>query len=660
MTERSQDFIQVLERLKEICEQLRKTCRDGKIPIDDYLEKDIDAQLEHFDLVVYGKYNAGKSSLLNLLLSLDLSDRLPVGPFPTTHALWKIGFSKQPLLCGKSFEKPQPTFGPLKSSIAKMLTHLASEKGKEEIANSDYLDIRFDVPWLERTGWHFWDTPGEDDPEGLLDWELLPEALDTSEGVILVTNYTEHSATPEYLEKLLKSSPKCLILVLSNSENLLVEDFSRDAQKWLKEIENYLRKSLLLESIPFIRFVAVDSKNVRKALDDCSSTCGHIHAALESWRTGEVRSADSFVAAADRMNNASKIVEKGGLFNLWSVLEEVRQVEEPILLMKALAKVRKEIALAIESISQAIAEISAQTNQLESEVDSVQSKIKERPIFPLVTKLSAPLQDQTEETIIGKCIRFREKAERILNEEILASEPPLKKQLRRAPTLKLPFLKEIDLGHMLGGGREDDHERFMNSTFPKLQAAAVDFISESIWKFISPIAIQQASELTKDSSTEYQQRVGIEAKVPSSTSFIIEKPSAETFAELLEKSSEKIQKILSDPNILSSVKVQRDFANKIENEALNVFNKVIRLISGDLMTQMKQALDEVKLDVRSSLQQEIDRLTGTQVALEAKRVAMNSRLSAFSALKIDIVNEEETQKGNIDRISKNHPSHETH
>jgi len=213
---------------------------------------------------------------------------------------------------------------------------------------------------------------------------------------------------------------------------------------------------------------------------------------------------------------------------------------------------------------------------------------------------------------------------------------------------------------MLGGGREDDHERFMNSTFPKLQAAAVDFISESIWKFISPIAIQQASELTKDSSTEYQQRVGIEAKVPSSTSFIIEKPSAETFAELLEKSSEKIQKILSDPNILSSVKVQRDFANKIENEALNVFNKVIRLISGDLMTQMKQALDEVKLDVRSSLQQEIDRLTGTQVALEAKRVAMNSRLSAFSALKIDIVNEEETQKGNIDRISKNHPSHETH
>jgi uncharacterized membrane protein YkvA (DUF1232 family)/predicted GTPase len=195
------------QRLGEIRAAAAELASVGLIDAADALEAELEAPL--LQVLFAGRYNAGKTSLLNALLGYPW---LPVGPIPTTHAITYIMGGAHPTLVSQD--------------ESDTVTHHQSpddllDKNNAAIKAARNIVLTLPSPELAN-GIAFVDSPGLEDPD--LEFSRLTfEAAPAATLIVLVLDATVLLSAPEseFVQGLLKNDRKRKMFVVINKADRL-------------------------------------------------------------------------------------------------------------------------------------------------------------------------------------------------------------------------------------------------------------------------------------------------------------------------------------------------------------------------------------------------------------------------------------------------------
>jgi hypothetical protein len=313
-------------------------------------------QIRNFEMVVMGMYNAGKSTLLNLLLDLD--NALPTGIRPTTNKLWKIYYSSRPQLKAMRFNSSKAEFVIVKK-LSPLLEDLESKYSTNEFALIDYYELGLPSEWLRRTGWAIWDTPGKDDLDGLLNEDHFGRVLESAKGAMVVTNYDQYKSCSEYLLQLKSKQIECVVIALTNSAARTPDEFTAAADRHLEQVTGYLRGFF-----PSARFdFAIDSKDPS--------------------------------GSKDRMQNR-------WLKSLWRIAAGIEQIEESLILLRAWKSLEPAVSAATQQLDLRISRLREEATLMAHQIAEMQAKVKLPIASEALRKLDTKIATELKERIRSK------------------------------------------------------------------------------------------------------------------------------------------------------------------------------------------------------------------------------------------------------------------
>ena len=199
------------QRLGEIRAAAAELASGGLIDAADAMEAELEAPV--LQVLFAGRYNAGKTSLLNALLCHPW---LPVGPIPTTHAITYIMGGVRPALVSQDEHDT--------------LTHHQSADDlldKNNAAIKAARNIVLTLPsLLLSNGIAFVDSPGLEDPD--LEFSRLTfEAAPAATMIVLVLDATVLLSAPEseFVQGLLKNDrERKMFVVINKADRLSVSE----------------------------------------------------------------------------------------------------------------------------------------------------------------------------------------------------------------------------------------------------------------------------------------------------------------------------------------------------------------------------------------------------------------------------------------------------
>lgn len=205
------------QRLGEIRAAAAELAADGLIDAADGLEAEMEAPV--LQVLFAGRYNAGKTSLLNALLGHPW---LPVGPIPTTHAITYIMGGARPALVSQDEHDT--------------LTHHQSaddllDKNNAAIKAARNIVLTLPSPVLSH-GIAFVDSPGLEDPD--LEFSRLTfEAAPAATMIVLVLDATVLLSAPEseFVQGLLKNDRERKMFVVINKAERLSDSERRQVKQ---------------------------------------------------------------------------------------------------------------------------------------------------------------------------------------------------------------------------------------------------------------------------------------------------------------------------------------------------------------------------------------------------------------------------------------------
>ncbi len=221
-------------------------------------------QLDDFDIVVIGQYNAGKSTFLNALLGFEKGKGLPVGSLPTTRYLWRIRPGDEFLLAAKTWNEEVLWSRPALLDPDSRKIDLTAEEREN---SGDYLEVTVSSQWLRGLQCNVWDTPGMDDPSGLLDYDALDSLLERSEAAILLTTYDEHGLLDDKIERLTKHDISEILVVITNASRKDPEQFETSRRRYEREV----RKAHVLPKEAQV--LSIDSARARETYAQLARAC---------------------------------------------------------------------------------------------------------------------------------------------------------------------------------------------------------------------------------------------------------------------------------------------------------------------------------------------------------------------------------------------------
>jgi len=176
-----QDYEGVKFSLAEIVRSavLQHQAADGR---ENPMARDIFARLaeDRFNLVVAGRFNRGKTSLMNALLS---TDRLPIGILPLTSVITTVSYGSEGIATIEYADRSIPDRVPLES----LREHITQEGNPGNIRRVTTARVQFPAELLRR-GFHFIDTPGVGSAIAE-NTETTRAFLPQADAVLLVTSF---------------------------------------------------------------------------------------------------------------------------------------------------------------------------------------------------------------------------------------------------------------------------------------------------------------------------------------------------------------------------------------------------------------------------------------------------------------------------------------
>jgi small GTP-binding protein len=194
---------------------------------------------DRFNLVVVGRFNRGKSSLMNALLA---TTRLPVGVVPLTSVITTVSYGSEEQALIEYRNRHLPDRVPLDR-----LAEYVTERGNPGNAR-DVTTARVQLPsGLLLRGFHFIDTPGLG--SSIVENTRTTEAfLPEADAVVLVTSY-ESPLSEEELQILVRvaASPRRVFLVVNKQDTVSTEERG----EVLRHIRDQLSRILGADVQPF-------------------------------------------------------------------------------------------------------------------------------------------------------------------------------------------------------------------------------------------------------------------------------------------------------------------------------------------------------------------------------------------------------------------------
>lgn len=639
MKRRSKSFIAELHKLKDFCRKISREASAAGLEFDKEALYSWRLQVRNFELVILGMYNAGKTTLLNLLLSLAAKeDRLPTGIRPTTNKLWRISYNSKTVLKGMRIGESKPAFTWV-ADLENMLTRLESELNEASGTPVDYFELGLPVPWLKRTGWAVWDTPGKDDVDGLLDEAVLQNVLHRSEGAILATNYDQYKNALKYIEQLKALDVGCMVLSLTNSGKRPPEQFFRDAPIHLQGVRSHLRDHIL----PFSPMISIDSKAVQNAMVACAAACLTVERTIGQWRSGELSSGSPMNEAAAAIHQASTTIENGGLFQLWQALEAVEGIEESLMLMKAWQTVNATVSRILKLNDVRVENIASKENSIIGALERIDAKISLSLDAPDAATLTKVIIKEAEAGVDGKAQRARSRVEAMLNESISGS----------APGAGVTFLRVVTFG-LLGGNDRHDHEAFVASFLDRVWKYGEEFLSRSVWEFVSQVAIGSADEIAKQAASEF--RTTVAAKQGWNYKFRLDSLSGDDLSRFAADSIAWLKETVGQRDFRTNDATRKRFLDGVQQRAKIISTKMAEHAAWWLREQMQEKLESYRLNTLKYLRDERN-----EIELELKKVrqSLESAVSVGSIIANLFNLSESALKAHLENIIDKHHEYAT-
>lgn len=626
MKRRSKAFVAELLKLKDHSKQLSRVATTGRLMLNDEVLFGWLSRVQNFELVVLGKYNSGKTTLLNLLLSLANEDSLPTGIRPTTNKLWKIRYTSRPQLKGMRVGEDKPAFILVKN-LPTMLAKLESDSLAAVIQSIDYYELGLPVPWLKRTGWAIWDTPGKDDVQGLLDEKIFKDVLKHAEGALLVTNYDGYRNTRDYLEQINASELDCLAVALTNSGPRSFEQFLNGSSTHLGHIREYLQ-----DLFPaFVSMFSIDSKQVAKdtfseqhlegdeAITNRNQSCSN-----------SLRSGNSSDHTWESILQTSAAPGNQGLIQLLKAIQEIEEIEEDLMLTKAWRSLWMIVCQLLLQIGNRIDELESKEKLLFEEMGQIDRKIGLSIDASDSTTLWNFIIESIENKLESKARRSRSKIEGILEESIR----------KNSPGTGTKILRGLTFGG-LGGNEKKDHETFVVDFLGKVWSYSEDFVSKTLWELISKEAIGRADYLARKSAGNF--RAEVEAKQGWNYKFRLENPSQEDLGRFTWESFNKLREMVEQPGFESSADAQKRFLDEVESQSQIVSHKMVGHAVWWLGEQMQEKLERFR-----------------ENALQYLRNEKSLKNKVLGRFQIDIQKAIETRSGLSDLLSQSQSAVQSH
>jgi GTP-binding protein EngB required for normal cell division len=168
----------------QVAELLRSASRivpEQDVPLREHLQ-DLLARLaeDRFNLVVVGRFNRGKTSLMNAILG---SDRLPIGIIPLTSVITAVSYGSKERVVLKYQNRTLDS----EVSIDELPRHVTQHGNPGNVQRIRMAEVQLPAEILRR-GFYFVDTPGLGSV--IVDNTLTTEAfLPEADAFILVTSY---------------------------------------------------------------------------------------------------------------------------------------------------------------------------------------------------------------------------------------------------------------------------------------------------------------------------------------------------------------------------------------------------------------------------------------------------------------------------------------
>lgn len=558
---RSKAFIAERDELKKFSMVIDKIVDENSLNLESLDVHAWKKQIRKFELVVMGMYNAGKSTLLNLLLNLDPDNGLPTGHRPTTNKLWKISYSSRPQLKAMRFDRSKADFVIVKK-LTSILDDLESKYSARKIASIDYYELGLPSEWLKRTGWTIWDTPGKDDLGGLLDEYHFERVLQAAEGAFVVTNYDQHRSCSEYLLQLKSSHIECVVICLTNSAARSPDEFTAAADRHLNQVTDYLR-----DHFPAARFhFAIDSKDPSGSLD--------------------------------RMQNR-------WLETLWSVTAAIEEVEESLILLRAWRSLEAVVAMVEERLILRISHLQEEAALLATEVARL-TNLTELPISsPSLRSLNKEITADLKDRIGMKSANLRREVEEILQAAKEAQEPGLPEKAWGL----------LSFGY--GGRSEDEIDRnFMEDLRSRLLDLGNTFIWEKVWEYIVPHVEQAGTYLANQEAENYLRYVGTKHRFSYCAN--LKSAAIDKLYEFAITGFALIEKDFSKPGFRKDQKLKSEFLNLVEGTVKEIFYEAIQYAVRLMVEDIRNHYENLRDRACVSLQKKIEEHTTSIAEIESR------------------------------------------
>jgi GTPase SAR1 family protein len=564
MKKRSTEFIKQTHQLAEYCTAIQSINQKHSLRLNENSLFTWQQQIRHFELVVMGKYNAGKSTLLNLLLGLDLDDGLPTGFRPTTSKLWKISYSSKPKLKAMRFDVSEPKFV-ITRTLVKILDQLESGYSEQEIAEIDYYELGLPSELLKNTGWAIWDTPGKDDLGGLLNETHYERALQLAEGAVVVTNYDQFKSCSDYLLQLKEKQIECTVIALTNSAAMSPEDFMEQAETKLGQITGYLK-----DFFPAARYdFAIDCKDPSGASDPSRNR----------W-----------------------------LGPLQRIVEAVEKIEEPLILLRAWRSMEPFLRDVKVHLEQKIAAAESRKKRAEKTIADLQNFLQ----LPVTTSLEKEIADATQ----------RQLDDRIQSKSQKLKEQVLSEMYATIEAVTPNFLEHgfsvITLGW---GGRSaseidsDLHHAFQD----RMMHFGSQFIEAKVLNYLIPIVKQNASVEADSAVSNYAKKIPFKNTVTYEGYMLedheIKAASVDAIYQFAVEKYSVLAAISSRSNFRNDANHQQEYAEESRKVCRSIFKKSIKIIAGNVAAHLIQSMDSYQHELTKRANRRIQRLNKTIYAM---------------------------------------------
>jgi len=181
---------------------------------------------DRFNLVVVGRFNRGKTSLMNAILGVD---RLPTGVVPLTSVITTVGYGSKERVVLKFRSRALD----MEIPIEDLPQHVTQQGNPGNVRGVVTAEIELPVEILRR-GFHFVDTPGLGSVivENTLATEsFLPEA----DAFVLVTSYESPLSEEEIRFFKAGLSSRKRIFVALNKSDILPPDHQQTVLRFVRE-----------------------------------------------------------------------------------------------------------------------------------------------------------------------------------------------------------------------------------------------------------------------------------------------------------------------------------------------------------------------------------------------------------------------------------------